>query len=377
MGSRATVLVRTTHGREVVVVHRVESQLRSARPRPRHYHRRVPISPYVQSLREKVGTDLLVLPSAAVVPRDECGRVLLVRLSDTGNWAVIGGAIEPDESPEACAVREAAEEAQIDVRLGRLLGVLGGPDYRVTYPNGDRTAYVVTVFDAEIIDGSPQPDDDETTEVAWWDTEDLPFDCMGTLTRALLRDVGMNRTGGRPRLLVLVTGLQGSGKSTIATAAAALVRGPVLSFDWMMSGLRPFSSIQDAVDQMNPSDRADVGWSLLTAVARSQLRLGSSAVVDGIARAKQVEQMRALAEEEGATLLVIMADCPDADRHRARIEGRHRMIPNWYELTWDHVQRSRANWDPTLPVGLRLDTTETPQKNLSDLFSYLRPFIGA
>jgi ADP-ribose pyrophosphatase YjhB (NUDIX family) len=38
------------------------------------------------------------------------------------------------------AVREAREEISADVRLVRLVDVLGGPDYAVSYPNGDRTA---------------------------------------------------------------------------------------------------------------------------------------------------------------------------------------------------------------------------------------------
>ena len=45
------------------------------------------IAPYIRRLRELVGTELLVLPSAAVLPRDESGRVLLVRVIDTGQWA--------------------------------------------------------------------------------------------------------------------------------------------------------------------------------------------------------------------------------------------------------------------------------------------------
>lgn len=94
------------------------------------------ISPYIRHLREIVGNALLVLPSTAVLPRDDAGRLLLVRLTDTGNWATIGGAVEPDESPRDCAVREAEEEAGIKVELGDILGVFGGPDYRVTYPNG-------------------------------------------------------------------------------------------------------------------------------------------------------------------------------------------------------------------------------------------------
>ena len=149
------------------------------------------ISPYVRDLREKVGHDLLLLPSTAVLPRDENGRILLVRLLDTGNWATIGGAVEPDETPREGAVREAEEEAGVNVALGDVLGVLGGPEYRVTYPNGDRSAYVVTVFDATVIGGTPRPDGDETSEVGWFRSDNLPIDHFGRLTKALVRDLGL------------------------------------------------------------------------------------------------------------------------------------------------------------------------------------------
>jgi 8-oxo-dGTP pyrophosphatase MutT (NUDIX family) len=140
-----------------------------------------------------VGHDLLLLPSTSVLPRDDEGRLLLVRLIDTGNWATIGGAIEPGERPRDGAIREAEEEAGVTVGLGDILGVLGGPEYQVTYPNGDRAAYVVTAFDATVVEGDPRPDGDETFEVGWFRPEELPMDQMGSLTTALLRDLGLSR----------------------------------------------------------------------------------------------------------------------------------------------------------------------------------------
>jgi 8-oxo-dGTP pyrophosphatase MutT (NUDIX family) len=150
------------------------------------------ISPYIRELRQVIGHQLLVLPSVSVLPRDERGRLLLVRLIDTGRWATIGGAVEPDESPAEAAVREAEEEAGVTLRLGPILAVLGGPEYRMTYPNGDQTSYVVTAFSAEVTGGRPRPDGDETSAVQWWDLDDLPRHNMSRLTLALLRDAGIS-----------------------------------------------------------------------------------------------------------------------------------------------------------------------------------------
>jgi ADP-ribose pyrophosphatase YjhB (NUDIX family) len=149
------------------------------------------MSPFIRRLRDLIGNELLVLPSVAVLPRDDRGRLLLVRLIDSGLWATIGGAIEPDESPQEAALREAEEEAKVKLELGPILAVLGGPEYRQTYPNGDQASFVVTVFDAVVLSGTPTADGEETSAVEWWHPGRLPHDETNTLTRALLRDVGI------------------------------------------------------------------------------------------------------------------------------------------------------------------------------------------
>ena len=240
----------------------------------------------------------------------------------------------------------------------------------VTYPNGDESAYVVTAFDATVIDGVPRPDDDETSEVGWFRPDKLPLDEMGELTRALVRDLGLAGAPDHARqpLLVLVTGLQGTGKSTIAELSANLLGAPLIAHDWAMSGLRPFPAVQAALDTMEPAGHGLVGWSLLRAFAQSQLRRGSSVVLDGVARAPQVEVLRSLAGEEGAQFLVILTECSDPALHRSRVDGRQRDIPGWYELDWSHVERSRKSWDPNMPVDLKVDTAE-PLSMIESLLS--------
>jgi len=149
----------------------------------------VPISPHIRALREHIGTELLLLPSAAALVRDGDGRLLLVRHAELGVWGLPGGAIEPDEQPEEAAVRETEEESGLQVEIVRLLGVFGGPEYRITYGNGDKTAYVPIVYEARVVGGTARPDGLETSEVAWWEMSALEELPLTPLSRAVLRQI--------------------------------------------------------------------------------------------------------------------------------------------------------------------------------------------
>ena len=154
------------------------------------------MSPYIRKMRESIGRDLLLVPSVAVLPRDRDGRILLVKQSDTGRWATIGGSVELDEDPADAAVREAAEEAGVDVALTRILTAVGGREFRITYPNGDRTAYVSIVYEAEVVGGSPRPDYDETVDVAWFELDALAAIELGDFARHMFARLGLHGDGG-------------------------------------------------------------------------------------------------------------------------------------------------------------------------------------
>jgi ADP-ribose pyrophosphatase YjhB (NUDIX family) len=151
----------------------------------------VGIAAHIARLRSVVGHELLLLPSVSVLPADEAGRILLVReAGQDDGWGTVGGAVEPGESPAAAAVREAREEIGADIELTRLVDVVGGPDYEVTYPNGDRVAYVAAVYEARIVDGSPAPGDGEISELAWFAPDELPAVPLTTFALSVLRASG-------------------------------------------------------------------------------------------------------------------------------------------------------------------------------------------
>jgi ADP-ribose pyrophosphatase YjhB (NUDIX family) len=91
-------------------------------------------------------------------PAGGAGRVLPARHAghDDGR-DVPGGAVDAGEPPAAAAARKAREQISADVRPVRLADLPGGPGYQVSCPGGDRTAYVIAVYEARIITSSPAP----------------------------------------------------------------------------------------------------------------------------------------------------------------------------------------------------------------------------
>jgi 8-oxo-dGTP pyrophosphatase MutT (NUDIX family) len=133
----------------------------------------MPMSDYVRSLREKVGNALLEVPTASVLTFDDDRRLLLVRHVEGDVWTTPGGMIEPGETPADAAVREAWEETGLVVALTRIVGVFGGELCTSTYSNGDRVAWVSTVFEARVTGGTLRPDHVETLDVRYFGLDEM------------------------------------------------------------------------------------------------------------------------------------------------------------------------------------------------------------
>lgn len=144
------------------------------------------ISPYIRELRAHVGRTRLLLPSVSVHIFDEARRLLLVQQSDDGVWSTPGGLIEPDERPADAAVREAWEETGLFVQAERLLGVYGGPECIVRYPNGDEAQYVIVAFGCVVELGEIRPDGSETAAVKFWSQTEASALTLSPWLRAFL-----------------------------------------------------------------------------------------------------------------------------------------------------------------------------------------------
>jgi hypothetical protein len=95
-------------------------------------------------------------------------------------------------------------------------------------------------------------------------------------------------------------------------------------------------------------------------------------VLDLVARDAIVTEWAALAARYDARLSVVECLCADKAIHRARIDGRQREIPGWYELTWESVERSRNLYPPLASDKLVLDSVNPLADNVAEAIAFVR-----
>lgn len=167
--------------------------------------------------------------------------------------------------------------------------------------------------------------------------------------------------------LLLITGLPGSGKTSIAEGIAKDLQAAVIGHDWVMAGLRVFPTVWNTMSELEHLAFRSVGWSVMWNIAIAQVREGRSVVLDGVARAPEVQRTRDVADEAECRSFVALCSIADARAHRERVIGRDRNIPNWPELTWEDVERSRSGWEPPTDIDLILNALDPVKDNLAKL----------
>lgn len=95
------------------------------------------------------------------------GQIALVRRSiepSYGKWVFPGGYVDRGEELFVAALREAREEASLEIRIDRLINL---------YSYAGQAAIII-VYAATMVGGQLRADD-ESLDAAWFDTSDLPW----------------------------------------------------------------------------------------------------------------------------------------------------------------------------------------------------------
>ena len=85
---------------------------------------------YLGRLRARVGDEeVLLFVGARAVVRDPAGRVLLIKRTDNGEWALPAGALEIGESIAEAAAREVHEETGLTATALTPFGLYTGRQF--------------------------------------------------------------------------------------------------------------------------------------------------------------------------------------------------------------------------------------------------------
>ncbi|WP_300768195.1 NUDIX domain-containing protein [uncultured Bifidobacterium sp.] len=163
---------------------------------------------FITELRAYIGHRPLWLSGVTAYVEDETGHVLLGRRSDTAEWALVSGIVEPGENPADTVIREVAEETGVDVVVDALASV-SSSSTPVVYPNGDITRYLDLTFQCHAAPGGrhdARVGDDESLDVGWFDRNELPQPLSRSTTTRMedIRRFIRNQQDGDARALFTV-----------------------------------------------------------------------------------------------------------------------------------------------------------------------------
>jgi predicted kinase len=165
-------------------------------------------------------------------------------------------------------------------------------------------------------------------------------------------------------MLIVLSGLPGTGKSAVAAGLARARRTPVLSVDPIESGM-----LRSGIPASFETGLA--AYVVAETVADACLAAGLDAVIDAVNAVEPAREMwRGLARKHAVQLAIITCVLSDEAVHARRLAGRERGLA-LAEPTWSDVQRRRAEWTAWPEPHLTLDATEAVEANVARALAYV------
>ncbi len=167
--------------------------------------------------------------------------------------------------------------------------------------------------------------------------------------------------------LIVLSGLPGTGKSTLAEAVGKKFSIPVFAKDWLEATL-----VRSELASSNPNKPlGSAGYELLTTLAERQLLLGQSVILDSVAGTQTIrDAWYRLSQQYQADWRVIECIFSDEAFHRSQLTKRERKIPGWHELQWSDVEKVKGYFAPWEEERLVLDLVIPLQENVNKSIAY-------
>ncbi|OLU35627.1 AAA family ATPase [Pseudomonas sp. PA27(2017)] len=150
-------------------------------------------------------------------------------------------------------------------------------------------------------------------------------------------------------MLIVLSGLPGTGKTTLAKVLAAHLEAVYLRIDSIEQALRNSTVLSQGVGSS--------GYQVANAIALDNLKMGRRVIADCVNPVEESRQAWAdTAAQARCPLLNVRIICSDPDQHRRRVESRISDVPGLVVPDWQSVMVHE--YEPWLQAPLTLDTAQ-------------------
>ncbi|GAA1916216.1 hypothetical protein GCM10009775_05860 [Microbacterium aoyamense] len=168
-------------------------------------------------------------------------------------------------------------------------------------------------------------------------------------------------------MLVVISGLPGTGKSAVAVEVARRTGAVHLSIDTVEDAM-----LGGGLERSWTTGAA--AYEAVRAVAEQNLALGLRVVVDAVNDSEIArDTWRRAAGATNASLTFVLLMLDDETEHQRRLAVRERNLRSIVEPTWDDVRRRAAEFEPWLGDHLRVEADRPLAQIVDEVVAGIRP----